>query len=156
MPKIDLGSVPSRATSIYPDQFRHVTEGRSRKRLGDMVGLTQFGVNVCTLKPGAASSLRHRHETEDELVFILEGEVVLVEDDGETVLRRGDAAGWKAGSPVHHQLVNRSKHDALVLEIGTRAARDRVEYADADLLVHKGADGIVRMHKSGEVYGPSA
>ena len=92
--------------------------------LGDAAGLTQFGVNLTRLKPGAASALRHWHEEEDEFVYIVEGELVLIENDGETVLKPGDCAGWKAGTPLGHQLVNRSDRDAVYIEIGTRAPRN--------------------------------
>jgi len=152
MPKIDIASLPVQATTNYPEQYRKVVEGRSRKRLGNAVGLTQFGVNLTTLKPGAASSLRHWHEGEDELVYILEGEVVLVEDDGETVLKAGDAAGWKANSGNGHHLINRSARDAVLLEVGTRAARDHVEYPEADLMIDKDENGVRRTRKSGAPY----
>ena len=97
MPKIDIAKVPVDTATGYPAPFNKAVEGRSRKRLGRAAGLNQFGVNICTLKPGAASSQRHWHEHEDEFVYVLEGEVVLCEDDGETVLKPGDAAAWKAG-----------------------------------------------------------
>ena len=96
MPKIDIAKMPIDAGTNYPEPFRRVVAGRARKRLGNAAGLDQFGVNLTTLKPGAASALRHWHEKEDELVFILEGEVVLIDDNGETVLKPGDAAGFKA------------------------------------------------------------
>ena len=97
MPKIDIDKIQIDVSTGYPPPFNKAVEGRSRKRLGRAAGLDHFGVNICTLKPGAASSQRHWHEKEDELVFVLEGEVVLCEDDGETVLKPGDAAAWKAG-----------------------------------------------------------
>src|ERR1700749_1319375 len=97
MPKIDIGKIAIDTATGYPSPFNKAVEGRSRKRLARAAGLSQFGVNICTLKPGAASSQRHWHENEDELVYVLEGEVVLREDEGETVLKAGDAAAWKAG-----------------------------------------------------------
>jgi hypothetical protein len=97
MPKIDIDKIQIDVSTGYPPPFNKAVEGRSRKRLGRAAGLDHFGVNICTLKPGAASSQRHWHEKEDELVYVLEGEVVLCEDDGETVLKPGDAAAWKAG-----------------------------------------------------------
>ena len=97
MPKIDIAALKIDSYSGYPEPFRQAVLGRSRKRLGNAVGLNQFGLNLTTLKPGAASSQRHWHANEDELVYVLAGEVVLCEDGGETVLRPGDAAGWKAG-----------------------------------------------------------
>src|SRR5277367_2592637 len=135
MPKIDIAKLPVENRSTYPDPFRPVVEGRSRKRLGNAAGLDQFGVNLTTLKPGAASALRHWHEQEDEFVFVLEGEVVLIEDGGETTLKPGEAAGFRANSGNGHHLVNRSQRDAVYLEIGTRATRDRVNYSDVDLLM---------------------
>jgi uncharacterized cupin superfamily protein len=152
MPKIDIANVPVENRTNYPGPYKDVVAGRFRKRIGNAVGLDQFGVNITTLKPGAASSLRHAHEAEDELVYMLEGEVVLIEDDGETVLRPGDAAGWKAASGVHHHLVNRTSRDAVYLEIGTRAPRDRATYADADLMVVKDENGTRYTHSSGEPY----
>ena len=89
MPKIDIAKLPIDSRTNYPEPFNQVVVGRSRKRLGNAAGLDQFGVNLTTLKPGAASALRHWHEKEDELVYILEGEVVLIEDGGETVLKAG-------------------------------------------------------------------
>ena len=100
--------------------------GREKQRIGDAVGLTQFGVNITRIKAGAASALRHWHEQEDEFIYVLEGELVLQENDGETLLRPGDAAGFKAGSGVAHCLINRTQHDAVYLEVGTRAASERV------------------------------
>src|SRR5580704_18917131 len=104
MPKIDIAKLPVDSRSTYPEPFTRVVAGRSRKRLGVAAGLDQFGVNLTTLKPGAASALRHWHHKEDELVFILEGEVVLIDDSGETVLKPGDAAGFKADDPHGHHL----------------------------------------------------
>src|ERR1700677_5133549 len=116
MPKIDIARLPVESRSTYPEPFKRVVEGRSRKRLGNAAGLDQFGVNLTTLKPGAASALRHWHEKEDELIYVLEGELVLVEDEGETVLKSGDAAGFKANSGNGHHLINKSNRDAVYLE----------------------------------------
>jgi uncharacterized cupin superfamily protein len=124
MPKIDIAKIPIDAGSNYPEPLRRVVAGRERKRLGNAAGLDQFGVNLTTLKPGAASALRHWHQKEDELVFILEGEVVLIDNSGETVLRPGDAAGFKANDPNGHHLVNKSGRDAVLLEIGTRSKHE--------------------------------
>jgi uncharacterized cupin superfamily protein len=123
MPKIDIEKLPLDQSTGYPPPFDKVVEGRSRQRLGRAAGLTQFGVNICTLKPGSASSIRHWHENEDELVYVLEGEVILCEDGGETVLKTGEAAAWKAGVSNGHCLVNRSDRDAILIEIGTGGAR---------------------------------
>ena len=116
-------------------------------------GLDQFGVNLTTLKPGAASALRHWHEKEDEFVYILEGEVVLIEDGGECVLKPGDAAGFKANSRNGHQLVNRGSRDAVYLEVGTRSKHERVDYPEVDLMVIRDDNGMRYTHKNGEPYG---
>ena len=108
MPKIDIAKAVVRTTSAYPAEFQSAVHGREKAALGNLAGLSQFGVNLTRLKPGAASALRHWHENEDEFVYVLEGELVLVEDDGETILRRGDAAGFKAGIANGHHLVNKS------------------------------------------------
>jgi uncharacterized cupin superfamily protein len=152
MPKIDIDAIPIDTSTGYPAQHRHVVEGRSRKRLGRAAGLTQFGVNVCTLRPGAQSSIRHWHENEDEFVYVLAGEVVLHEDDGETVLRPGDAAAWKAGVTNGHCLINRSGHDAVILEIGTRAPADKADYPDLDMKVVRDAAGARYTRKNGEPF----
>jgi len=153
MPKIDIASVQIRTGSAYPRAMRALVEGRARQALGNAGGLTQFGVNLTRLKPGFASSLRHWHEKEDELVFVLEGEVALVEDEGETALKAGDAATFKAGVANGHHLINTSKRDALILEIGTRSPHERAHYSDVDLMGEKTERGYRFTHKSGEPYG---
>ncbi len=152
MPKIDIPNVKVEIATGYPAPFRDAVSGRERKRLGNVVGLDQFGVNLTRLKPGMASAQRHWHASEDEFVYVLEGEVVLCEDGCETVLKPGDAAGFKAGVANGHCLVNRTARDAVVLEIGTRAKADRVEYPDIDLLFRKDESGLHYTHKSGEPY----
>jgi uncharacterized cupin superfamily protein len=152
LPKIDIAALPTDTRTGYPPPYDRVVAGRERKRLGNAVGLDQFGVNLTTLRPGAASALRHWHEQEDELVFVLEGEVVLVGDDGETVLKPGDAAGFKANDGVGHHLVNKSNRNAVYLEIGTRSKFERVHYPDADLMVVRDDMGARYTHKDGEPY----
>jgi uncharacterized cupin superfamily protein len=152
MPKIDIASLSIDASTNYPEPFRQAVVGRLRKRLGNAVGLDQFGVNLTTLKPGAWSSQRHWHEAEDEFVFVLEGELVLREDDGETVLKSGEAAGWKANSGNGHCLVNRTGRDAVFLEIGRRSTHERVVYPDIDMRLERDASGLRYLHKSGEPY----
>ena len=152
MPKIDIAKISTDTRTGYPAPLDRVVVGRERKRLGNAVGLDQFGVNLTTLKPGAASALRHWHHKEDELVYVLEGEVVLIEDDGETVLKPGDAAGFKAGSPVGHHLVNRSGRDAVYLEVGTRSKIERAEYPDVDLVMVRDEKGARFSHKNGDPY----
>jgi uncharacterized cupin superfamily protein len=152
MPKIDIAKVPVDSRTNYPEPFNRAVEGRLRRRLGNAAGLDQFGVNLTTLKPGSATALRHWHEKEDELVYILEGEVVLIEDAGETLLKRGDAAGFKADVRNGHHLVNKSKSDAVLLEIGTRSKNERAEYADIDMQVIRDESGFRYLHKDGKPY----
>jgi uncharacterized cupin superfamily protein len=152
MPKIDIARLAVDGRTNYPPPFDRVVAGRERKRLGNAAGLDQFGVNLTTLKAGASASLRHWHEKEDELIYVLEGEVVLVEDGGETVLRAGDAAGFKANSRDGHHLVNRTAHDAVYLEIGTRSPHDRVEYPDVDLIAVRDEKGMRFTRKNGNPY----
>jgi uncharacterized cupin superfamily protein len=152
MPKLDIGKIPIDTRTGYPEPFRRAVEGRERKRLGNAIGLDQFGVNLSRLKPGAASSQRHWHQAEDEFVYMLEGELVLIEDDGETVLRPGDAAGWKAGVANGHCLVNRSSRDAVYLEIGSRAPREVANYPDIDMRAERDGKNQRYVRKSGEPY----
>jgi uncharacterized cupin superfamily protein len=150
MPKIDVASVPAERTGSYPKEFIGAVAGREKKRLGDAAGLSQFGVNLTRIKAGSSSALRHWHEQEDELIYMIEGELILHEDEAETVLRPGDAAGFKAGSSIGHRLINRTDRDAVYLEIGTRARSERVHYSDVDLMMERdGADRRYR-RRSGE------
>lgn len=137
---IAADDVPPRRGSAYPAEFARMLGGREKRALGDVFGLTQFGVNLLTLEPGAMSALRHWHENEDEFVYVIEGEVTLVDDDGEHVLRAGMCAGFRAGRPNAHHLVNRSENAARCLEIGTRARTETSHYADVDMKAVK-ADG---------------
>lgn len=152
MPKIDIAAVPVSRSTTYPDAFRAFVAGRERQALGDAAGLTQFGVNLTRLKPGAASSLRHWHESEDEFVFVLEGVVTLVEEGGETELRAGEAAGFKAGAVNAHHLVNRSSADVVYLEVGKRGTDDRVHFADHDLVGILEEGKVRYARRSGEPY----
>ena len=152
MPKIDIDRVPVKTGSPYPPPYNAMTDGRIKQALGDAGGLTQFGVNLTRLPPGAASAQRHWHEAEDELVFVVSGELVLIEEGGETTLREGEAATFKAGHADGHHLVNRSTEDAVVLEIGTRASDERGHYPDIDL-VYERRDGKIRFtNRAGEPY----
>ena len=144
MPKIDLAKAPVRTGTGYPAPFDAPCRDRHRLRLGDAGGLSQFGVNLLTLKPGVWSSQRHWHLKQDEFVYVLEGEVVLVTNAGEEILRAGDCAGFKAGDADGHHLQNRSGADALLLEVGTRVAGDGAEYPGIDL-VHP-ANGIPALY----------
>ena len=124
-----------------PEMVARVAAGRDKQPLGDLFGLTNFGVNLTRLAPGGQSALRHAHGKQDEFVYVLEGEAVLVTDAGETILKPGMCAGFKAGTGDAHHLVNRSKKDVLFLEVGDRSAGDSVEYPDDDVKAVYGADG---------------
>ncbi|MGH7122757.1 MAG: cupin domain-containing protein [Stellaceae bacterium] len=127
--------------------------GREKRVLGDVFGLTNFGVNLTRLPPGAVSALRHAHTRQDELVYILEGEPILVTDAGETRLRPGMCAGFKAGTGDAHHLVNRGKQDVVFIEVGDRSAGDEVAYPDDDLAATLGPDGKYQYrHKDGTPY----
>ena len=149
MPKIDIAALPVDVRTGYPPPHDKMVAGRSRKRLGNAAGLDQFGVNLTTLKPRSASTLRHWHDNEDEFVYVLEGELVLVENEGETVMRPGDAAGFKAGVANGHHFLNRSDRDAVYLEIGSRAKTERAHYSDVDLAVVKDEAGFRYTRKNG-------
>jgi uncharacterized cupin superfamily protein len=152
VPKIDISKAAVRTTSGYPPPLQKAVAGREKAVLGNLAGLTQFGVNLTRLKPGAASALRHWHDAEDEFVYVLEGELALIEDQGETLIRAGDAAGFKAGVANGHHLINKSNRDAVYLEIGTRAESDRAHYPDDDLAYKKDGKTFAFTHKSGEPY----
>src|SRR5271170_7236812 len=131
--RIDLNTVPIVTGSSYPAPFGALCAARARQRLGDAAGLSDFGVNLPRLPPGVWSSQRHWHSAEDEFVFVLEGEVVLVTDAGEETLRPGDCAGFKAGVEDGHHLQNRSQSDVVLLEVGSRRAEDAGDYPDIDM-----------------------
>ncbi len=154
MPKIDIADAPVRKACAYPSPLDKHCEGRSKIALGNLGGLDQFGVNLTRLAPGAASAHEHWHRNEDEFVYMLEGEAVLVEDGGETMLRPGDAAAFKAGVPSGHMLVNRGREDAVFLEVGTRARQEVCTYTDPDVdlqMVNDGSGWAAR-RKNGEAY----
>ncbi len=152
-PALDPAAVPARSSSSYPEVFRARVLPREKRALGDALGLTKIGVNLTTLMPGRQSSLRHRHTHEDELVYVLEGEVVLVTDGGEQVLIAGTCAGFAAGSSDAHHLVNRSDAPARYLEISNRDADDTASYPDDDIAYRKGPGGKpVFVHKDGTPY----
>jgi uncharacterized cupin superfamily protein len=152
MPKIDVAGVPVNRRAYYPEPLAGAVAGRSQQALGRAAGLTQFGVNLVRLAPGAASGLRHWHEQEDEFVYVVEGEAVLVENEGETVVRPGDAAGFKAGVADGHHFVNRSNTDVLLLVVGTRSPTERAHYPDDDLAYEFDGNGFRFTKKSGEPY----
>ncbi|MHA1559492.1 MAG: cupin domain-containing protein [Alphaproteobacteria bacterium] len=131
--RIDVSELEALIGTNYPAPFSQPCVTRERKRLGDAAGLTQYGVNLLRLPPGAWSSQRHWHTHEDEFVYILSGDVTMVSNDGEEILRAGDAAGFRAGAGDGHCLQNRSNADVLVLEIGARNLEDSVDYPDIDI-----------------------
>ena len=158
MPKIDPAQAATLKGSRYPKPFDEPCQGRTLVLLAAAGGLTQFGVNLTTLAPGAWASQRHWHEKEDEFVYVLSGELVLVEDDGEVTLKPGDSAAWKAGVRNGHHLVNRTTREATFLVVGTRDKADRGEYPDIDLRFNPGrydagpGTGGVFSHKDGTPY----
>jgi uncharacterized cupin superfamily protein len=131
--RIDVAAVAPVVGTTYPPPFDQPCRARQRRKLGDPAGLTQFGVNLLVLPPGAWSSQRHWHTEADEFVYVLSGEVILVTDGGEEVLRAGDAAGFKAGDTNGHCLQNRAAGEARVLEVGTRTPNDGAFYSDIDM-----------------------
>lgn len=151
MPKIDIDNAPTGHGTGYPEAFAGPCKPRRRWRLGDAVGLDQFGVNLLRLPAGAWSSQRHWHSAEDEFVWVVEGEVVLVEEDGETVLVAGDCAGFKAGVANGHRIENRSDREAVLLEVGSRRpTEDACDYPDIDMILPIGADRY--FHRDGTPY----
>lgn len=156
MPKINLESVPARTGSGYPAPYDAQVAGRSVQRLGDAGGLSQFGANLVRLAPGSMSSLRHWHVRQDEFMMMTEGELVLVEDNGETVLHPGDCCAFPAGVENGHHLVNRSDSEAAFLVIGTRTERETGWYTDVDLKVEV-TDGQMRFtRRDGSSLGQDA
>lgn len=134
LPALDPRSLPLKGGTGYPAAYRALVEKRERARLGDALGLKNFGVNLLRLPPGAGSSQRHWHTKQDEFIYVLEGEVTLATDLGEQVLTAGMCAGFPAGKPDGHNLVNRSTRDALVLEVGDRLPGDEGRYPEADMM----------------------
>lgn len=146
----DPSKVEGRRGTIYPAEFAAGFEGRIKRALGNAGGLTQFGVNLTTLQPGAMSAHRHWHAKEDEFIYVLDGELTLVTDAGEEVLRPGMAATFPAGEANGHQLVNKTTQPATYLEVGTRSPDEDAEYPDIDLRLRKRDGKVVFTRKSGE------
>ncbi|HSV17665.1 MAG TPA: cupin domain-containing protein [Casimicrobiaceae bacterium] len=154
LPAVDPATVAEVRGSGYPEPFRSRMGERVKRRLGDACGLTRFGVNLVTLGPGGQSALRHWHTLEDEFVYVLEGEVVLVTDGGEQTLTAGMCAGYPGGRRDGHHFINRSHGPARYLEVGDRDPADGAAYPDDDLAVQKDASGFRYTHKDGEPYPP--
>jgi uncharacterized cupin superfamily protein len=150
MPKIDISKVPARQGSGYPEPFDAPCCDRVRQRLGNAGRLTDFGVNLMRLPSGNWSSQRHWHSHEDEFVYVLEGELTLVEDAGETVLRAGDCAAFPKNSGNGHHLVNRSSSTAVYLEVGSRHPDDITTCSDIDMMSANADGRFVR--KNGTPY----
>ncbi len=150
MKKINLAATAQRIGTGYPAPFDGPCRQRIRQALGDAAALTQFGVNLLRLPPGAWSSQRHWHTAEDEFAYVLAGEVVLITESGEETLRAGDCAGFKAGMADAHHLQNRTNDEAVILEVGSRRPdADAVDYPDIDLR-WVGTSGPT--HKDGRPY----
>jgi uncharacterized cupin superfamily protein len=139
MPKLDIDAIPVSTGCNYPEPFAAICLESSWRKLGDAAGLTDFGVNLVRLAPGRWSSQRHWHTAEDEFVWVLQGELVMVDDDGDHVLRPGDCCAWKAGVQNGHNLQNRSDRDAVYLEVGSRRPQtDACDYPDLDMVARPG------------------
>ncbi len=150
--RIDSSTIPPIIGTVYPSPFDLPCRARRRQRLADAAGLTQVGVNLLTLPPGAWSSQRHWHSGEDEFVYVVSGELVLVTDSGEEILGPGDAAGFKAGDPDGHCLQNRSDKDAVILEIGTRVAASVGHYSEIDMVAPADGEPALYTKRDGTPY----
>lgn len=142
---------PRTKPSNYPEPFASLVTGRVKRPLGDLFGLQSFGVNHVTLPPGAISALHHRHSVQDEFVVVLTGQITLVHDAGETVLKPGMCAGFSHGGAAHH-LINRSGSAASYMEVGDRQAGDAVSYPRDDLKAERAGEGWRFFHKDGTTY----
>jgi len=150
MPKLDISAIPVRLGTGYPEPFNAECAERTRRRLGDAGGLRDFGVNIMTLPPGRWSSQRHWHSHEDEFVYVLEGELTLVEDQGQTVLHPGDCAAFAKGTGNGHHLKNLGSEVAIYLEVGSRQPDDLTTCSDIDLMSYNRDGRFVR--KEGTAY----
>jgi uncharacterized cupin superfamily protein len=148
--RIDVATLPIVTGTLYPPPFDEPCRARQRTRLADAAGLTQYGVNLVRLKPGAWSSQRHWHIAQDEFIYILTGEVTLVTNAGAELLRAGDCAGFKAGDEDGHHLQNRSNADVTFLEMGTRLPGDGAYYSDIDMTIPAGSKEYC--HRDGRPY----
>ncbi len=152
LPALDPATVAEVRGSGYPEPYRSRMGDRSKRRLGEACGLTKLGVNLVTLGPGGQSALRHWHTLDDEFVYVLEGELVLVTNAGEQVLRAGMCAGYPSGSRDAHHFVNRSAAPARYLEMGGRTDGDNAFYPDDDLMWGTDESGEFAAHKDGRRY----
>jgi uncharacterized cupin superfamily protein len=152
MSTLDPKTISPRSGTNYPAKYAGIVAGREKRVLGDVFGLTQFGVNLTTLMPKSSSALRHWHEREDEFVFVVSGEVTLIDDLGEHVLAVGMCAGFKAGVPNGHCLVNKSNAPATYIEIGTRSSEEVAHYPDDDMLATKSGGKYAMTKKDGTAF----
>jgi uncharacterized cupin superfamily protein len=152
LPALDPSTVAEIRGSGYPEPYRSRMGDRVKQKLGDAAGLTRFGVNLVRLGPGGESALRHWHTLEDEFVYVLEGELTLVTDDGEQRLAAGMCAGYRAGRRDAHHLINRGRQPASYLEIGNRIDGDNALYPDDDLMWCEDEAGVFAAHKDGRRY----
>ena len=151
---IDPEKVPTERRTNYPDEFKPIVAGRVLQRLGNFAGLKNFGVNLVKLEPGSSSALRHWHSHQDEFIYILEGELTLITDAGEEILKSGMAAGFPANEANGHHLVNRSSVVGVYLEVGDRTSNDEATYPDHDLIAKASPDDkfSIFIHKDGTPY----
>jgi uncharacterized cupin superfamily protein len=149
---INPENIPDKTSSNYPTEFKPLVVGRYKKRLGDAAGLKNLGVNLVRLNPGSYSALRHWHTKQDELIYVLEGEITLVTNQGEQTLTAGMVAGFPAGRADGHHLTNRCNSVAIYLEIGDRTPEDEANYPDVDLIAKHSDKGWIFTHKDGSLY----
>jgi len=147
-----LDAPPRTKPSNYPEPFRSMMDGRVKRPLGELFGLTNFGVNITVVPPGAVSALRHSHSKQDEFVYVVSGTLILQTDNEETEVSSGMCSGFKAGSGNAHRLLNRSETDAVYLEVGDRTPGDTVVYPDDDLVAQSQNGSWVFTHKDGTPY----
>lgn len=152
LPALDPATVEERRRSSYPEPFRSRMGDRAKRALGEACGLEAFGVNLVTLGPGGQSALRHWHTLEDEFVYVLEGEVMLVTSDGEQRLTAGMCAGYRAGRRDGHHMINRGERPVRYLEVGTRVQGDNAFYPDDDFMWCESEEGVYAAHKDGRRY----
>ena len=151
---VSAESIPARkGRTVYPEPFASLVQGRTKRKLGDLFALSNFGVNLTHLEPGAISALFHCHAKQDEFIYILEGTATLIIGDEECKMESGDCVGFKAGTGVAHQLVNHSSEVVTYLEIGDRSLNDDVEYPNDDIRASASSSGSwVFTHKDGVPY----
>jgi len=149
---VDTALIEAKIGTGYPAPFAKMCQQREKKVLGDLFGLDQFGVNLTTLPPGQWSALRHWHQKEDEFIYVVSGELVLIDDRGEHQLTAGMCAGFPAGEKNGHHIVNNSDQPGSFIEIGIRSKIEHVEYPDVDLIADKDESGFVFSNRKGEPY----